>query len=223
MVREDVGAPRSGLVIMVGAGSDCRRGRSCRLSCSRIPSDSVDGDVYCEWAGSGRGTGSLVLPLRLDATPLESQGGVGNFVPALVDGEPVTAVGDLDELRDAGILELALVDGVVDGSWGGVVLLAETIERVRGRGCESPPLLRSRGSGWRSCLATATPAIVPMSPLLSRRGPGSTEPVTHFAGWSDEPDLAVVEALGVRLMGCQECGDDRAFHMFRRADCIERQ
>src|SRR5712664_1807435 len=54
----------------------------------------------------------------------EGQGGVGNFAPAVVDGQGVPAAGDLDDLGDAGVALLAIVGGVGDGPRDGVVHLA---------------------------------------------------------------------------------------------------
>lgn len=54
----------------------------------------------------------------------EGQGDVGDFAPAVVDGQGVTAAGDLDDLGDAGVALLALVGRVGDGPRDRVVLLA---------------------------------------------------------------------------------------------------
>src|SRR5882672_6310539 len=57
------------------------------------------------WRG-GSGLGVLLY---------EGQGDVGDFPPAVVDGEGMPAAGDLDDLGDVGVALLPLVRGVSDG------------------------------------------------------------------------------------------------------------
>src|SRR5260221_5757295 len=63
---------------------------------------------------------SWALGVLLDEGP----GGVGDFPPAVVDGQGVPAAGDFDDLGDAGVALLPLVGGVGDGPRDGVVHLA---------------------------------------------------------------------------------------------------
>ena len=54
----------------------------------------------------------------------EGEGGVGDFAPAAVDREAVSAVLDLDELSHAFVVLLLFVGGLDDGRWHGMVQLA---------------------------------------------------------------------------------------------------
>src|SRR5882672_6807733 len=72
------------------------------------------------WPGV-TGCGALVL---LDPAFDEVQGHVADFAPAVVDDKSVPAVGHGDRLGHAGVLALLVEDGLGDGRWGGVVLLA---------------------------------------------------------------------------------------------------
>src|SRR5690348_15288540 len=60
----------------------------------------------------------------LDVLLHEDQGGVGDFTPAVVDGQGVPAAGDLDDLGAAWVALLPLVGGVGDGPRDGIVHLA---------------------------------------------------------------------------------------------------
>src|SRR6266576_3371820 len=59
----------------------------------------------------------------LDEAFDEGERGVGDRAPAVVDGQGVSAVGDLDELGDTVVALLPLVGGLEDGPRDGVVLL----------------------------------------------------------------------------------------------------
>ena len=59
--------------------------------------------------------GHVAAGSGLDVLLDEGQGGVGDFTPAVVDGQGVPAAGDLDELGDTRVAPLAFVGGVGDG------------------------------------------------------------------------------------------------------------
>src|SRR5260370_23965954 len=86
---------------------------SCFCFSVKAPSASLtvtSGMTRSSWHG-GQGPGLGVL---LD----EGQGGIGDFLPAVGDGQGVPAAGDLDDLGDAGGALLALGRGGVGGAQG---------------------------------------------------------------------------------------------------------
>src|SRR5690348_1341810 len=100
--------------------------RSCFCLSVKAPSASVTvtSGMTCSSAGEvipvPWGAGGSGLGVLLD----EGQGDVGDFPPAVVDGQGVPAAGDLDDLGDVGVALLPLVGGVSDSPRDGVVHLA---------------------------------------------------------------------------------------------------
>jgi hypothetical protein len=61
---------------------------------------------------------------RLDESPHKRACGLGDLLPAVVDGERVSASGHLDDLGDGFVSGLELVGGVGQRPGDGVILLS---------------------------------------------------------------------------------------------------
>src|ERR1043166_3820128 len=87
--------------------------------CKRSPVPVGGGTVQILW----------LAPRTSHVLPDEGEGGVGDFAPAVVDGQRMAAALDLDDLGLALVLPLLLVGGVGDRPRHGVVLLARDDEQ----------------------------------------------------------------------------------------------